>query len=154
MYFSLQLIKFVSNFQVYKIANLKVENKSIYIAGSSLYELIKNETEICLAAQEIKTVEIETQFNAMAELASKDYDLFKFNLHKNSTQFQREVMVNFSELFELVIDIKKRAQSDDEITPAEGIAEPDVISHNVTDEGEGEMSHEPTTKRYRRSLKF
>lgn len=91
-------------FQVYKISNLNVDDHAIYLKGASLYEIIKYESEIITAAKEYDPSAVEMQFNDMVEAVAND---FNTDLTEGSTSIKRNIIVNFADLFELAVDIKK-----------------------------------------------
>lgn len=97
------------SFQVYKIQNSELDNeeRGIYLAGSSIYEIIKNERFIMAAVSTFKTTEIENTFNNCVEAAVENYTAFCSNVQLNPNELEIELLTNFTELFELVIDIKK-----------------------------------------------
>lgn len=51
----------------------------------------------------------EMKFNQLIDEAIEDYHMFIANANKNPTTFTAEVFVNFTDLFDVVIDMKKRA---------------------------------------------
>lgn len=50
----------------------------------------------------------EQTFNSMVDAAVADYPIFLANIGKKPSTLESDVVINFSDLFEYVIDIKKR----------------------------------------------
>lgn len=94
---------------MYKIRNSNIddEKKVIFIAESGLCELIKNEGVLFGIAKGYDCELIEKTFENLIESAIDDYHIFNANVLKNPTGITGEVMINFSDLFEYVIDVKK-----------------------------------------------
>lgn len=95
--------------QVYKVRNSNIddEKKVIFIAESGLNELIKNEELLLGIAKGYDCASIEKTFENMIESAIDDYHIFNANVLKNPTGITAEVLINFSDFFEYVIDVKK-----------------------------------------------
>lgn len=106
--FNLVIDDFFPIFQVYKIENTGVDVKPIFIAENSLYFLIKNETVLLSLAKAFDPNAYEEKFNAMLGDAIEDYPIFLANIGKTATPFQADVMINFEDLFNILIDIKKK----------------------------------------------
>lgn len=98
---------FCINFQVYKISNLNKDGKSIYIAGSGLFSLIENEQAIMCVASSYNPVEIENKFDEYVNAAVQDYSVFLERVYRNRNLLAIELMTNFTDFFNLIIDIKK-----------------------------------------------
>lgn len=77
------------------------------MAGSSIYEIIKNERIIMAAVSTFKPAEIENTFNKCVQNAINNYNAFCTNVQLNPNELEIDLLTNFNELFELVIDIKK-----------------------------------------------
>lgn len=98
--------------QVYKVTNLNKEGKAIYIAGSGLYSLIENEQAVMCAALSFNPVEIENRFNEVVNAAVRNYSVFLERVYRNRMPFEIEMMTNFADFFNLVIDIKKKEEAE------------------------------------------
>lgn len=110
-------------FQVYKITNLNLEGKkAVYLATCGLFELMKNEAVIISAAKEVDASGAEMEFNGMVQAALENYTVFKANLAVQSTPIQRGVIINFAELFDYVINIKKREEIRAQQAAVQGVA--------------------------------
>lgn len=77
------------------------------MAGSGIYEIIKNERIIMAAVSKFKPDEIENKFNKCVQEAVDNYNGFCTDVQHNPNELEIELLTNFAELFELVIDIKK-----------------------------------------------
>lgn len=107
------------SFQVYKIQNSELEDeRAVFLAANGLYEIIKNERLIMGCVSLFKADEIEEKFNKCVEAAVNDYNVFCANVQLTPSAMEIELLTNFIELFELVIDIKK-SQAE---KSAEGVA--------------------------------
>lgn len=87
--------------------NTDEENKCIYIAESGLYELIKIEKPLMAFALGIDVAKSEQQFNDMIEAALSNYNDFEANVYNKADPFELEILSNFAEMMEWVLDIKK-----------------------------------------------
>lgn len=110
-----------SIFQVYKIENTAIDVKPLYIAENSLYLLIKNESALLDLAKSFEPLEYEKKFDKMLEAAIEDYPIF---LATKKSTFEAEVMINFEELFDILIDIKKKMAQEVAAAQAEQSALP------------------------------
>lgn len=64
----------------------------------------------------------ESKFNLLIDEGITDYHMFIANTNKNPSTFAAEVMVNFTDLFDVVIDMKKRAEQVSSDAAAAGTA--------------------------------
>lgn len=94
---------------MFKIQNseLEGEEKGIYLAASGIYEIIKIERIIMAAVSTFKPAEIEERFNNCVQTAMNNYTAFCSDVQLHPSELEIELLTNFIELFELVIDIKK-----------------------------------------------
>lgn len=92
---------------MYEIQNTEITGKSIFIAGNGLFELVKNERAIMAAATAYKPNEVEASFNQIVASAVENYSVFMAELWVDPKPLEIEILVNFNQFFELVIDIKK-----------------------------------------------
>lgn len=93
-------------FQVFKICNLNVDDQAIYLKAPSLYEIVKHESEIIAAAKEYDPTAAEMQFNDMVEAVANDFNADS-GMETGSTSVRRNIIINFADLFDLAVDIKK-----------------------------------------------
>lgn len=104
-----------------------MDGHAIYLKAGSLYEIIKYESEIIAAAKEYNPSAVEIQFNDMVEAAAND---FNTDLAGGTTSIKRNIIVNFADLFELAVDIKKTHIESAAATAVEVIEEKaDECSH-------------------------
>lgn len=96
-------------FQVYKIQNSELDNeeRAIYLAGTGLYEIIKNEWLIMATVSTFDLAVIEETFNNCVQAAVTNYKAFCSNVQLYPSVLEIELLTNFVKVFELVIDIKK-----------------------------------------------
>lgn len=94
-------------FQVYELQNIQSTAKPIFIAGTGLYELVKNERAIMAAATSYNANEVEESFNQMVASAVENYNVFMAELWIDPKPLEIDVLINFAQFFELIIDIKK-----------------------------------------------
>lgn len=69
---------------------------------------MKIEAVLVGAARGYNADMFEQKFNSMVDVAVDDYPIFLVNIGKKPTAFESDVIINFSDLFDYVIDIKKR----------------------------------------------
>lgn len=94
--------------QVYKIANLNLDNKWIFIAGGSLYTLLQMEAAIITTVHQVNPHEVENKFNNIVAAAVEDYKGTMEGIVENGKWFEIELMTNFNDFFNACIDLKKR----------------------------------------------
>lgn len=93
---------------MYQITNTDCdEHKGVCLAEGTLYEIMKRERYLIAAANLFNCNEIEKAFNEIVEHAVIDYEVFLANIATNPSQLVIELMTNFIDFFELIIDIKK-----------------------------------------------
>lgn len=93
---------------MYKIQNSALEDdKAVFLAAAGLYEVIKNERILLAAAASFNITEIESSFNQIVASAVENYSVFTADVTVEPTQMEMELLTNFSDLFNLIIDIKK-----------------------------------------------
>lgn len=117
---------------MYKIENTTQDGKPIYIAENSLYLLIKNEAVLFGLAKAYIPAEYEKKFDKMLDAALADYPIFLATIGKSTSNFEADVMINFEDLFETLIDIKKKmaqevatAQADQSVQPTDEVPIPE-----------------------------
>lgn len=113
-------------FQVYKFENTKVKDKCIFVREDGIFELVQFEKILFAAAKTFDVGKTETAFNKMLDEAVADYETFNANVLKNPTKLKNDILSNFIDLFELIIDIKKK-----ESIEAAQAAEPSVSAVSV-----------------------
>lgn len=73
----------------------------------------------------------EAKFNSMLDAAIADYPIFLANIGRTSSSIESDVIVNFDELFKVLLDIKKTtAQADQTVQPAAVTAPPVIQGKN------------------------
>lgn len=87
--------------------NLNVDKKKIYLADSSIFELLENETAIIELAKSFDPEETEELFNNLVDEAIADFSTFTAEKWTNPTPFEIDVFSNFAEFFDYVVDKKK-----------------------------------------------
>lgn len=147
LYLFSDLIIFSFFFQVYKIENSDVGGKGIYIAGSSLYQLIQKEQGIMLAALSYNTESDEKQFEEKVDAAVMDFHAFTATKWINASTFEIDLYTNFSEFFDLIIDIKKHENSR---STAAAVVPADIPTAADTAVTAGGDVEEPAAKKYMR----
>lgn len=104
---------------MYSVQNSEADGEgSIHIAGSSLYELVRFEKAIMTSALSLKPSDVENEFNQMVISAVDNYNTFMAEVWATPGPLEIELLSNFSDFFNLVIDIKKRESA----TPATAAA--------------------------------
>lgn len=93
---------------MYKIENAEFPTKAVYLSGSGLYEIVKKERAISAAAALYDPNDIENSFNKLVAAAAENYNTFMAEIWVNQNDFEIEVLTNFEEFFEILIDIKKK----------------------------------------------
>lgn len=93
---------------MYKISNLNLENKCIFLAGGSLYILLQMEAAIISAARQVKPYEAEKKFNDIINAAVADYKATMEGIIEKGTWFDIDLLSNFNEFLNVCIDIKKK----------------------------------------------
>lgn len=93
-------------------------DKSIFLASSSLYLLLLNESGIIATAQLVKPREAEEKFNELITRAAENYTETMSNIISTGDFFEIELLTNFSDFLNACIDIKKK-----ELVEAENVAE-------------------------------
>lgn len=88
------------------------DHKGIFLAESGLYEIIKNERYLHAAAEAYDVNEIEEAFNRLIDTAVKDYNAFTAAVTISPSHLEIELMTNFIEFFEYVIDVKKKEDTE------------------------------------------
>lgn len=73
----------------------------------SLYVLLQNEEAIMSTALQMNPLEIEEKFNILVNDAVRDYKSSMEGIPRSGDFFQTEVWINFYDLFNLCVDIKK-----------------------------------------------
>lgn len=94
---------------MYKISNLNLENKCIFLAGGSLYVLLQMEAAIISAAREVKAYEAEKKFNDIVNAAVDDYKATMDGIIEKGNWFDIDLLSNFNEFLNVCIDIRKKA---------------------------------------------
>lgn len=96
---------------MYKIENSELDDeKGIFLAGTGLYEIIKNERFLLAAAESFKPNDIETSFDGIVDAAVKNYNAYTTSVALNPNRLEIELLTNFSDFFEIIIDIKKKEE--------------------------------------------
>lgn len=139
----LNIIRFFS-FQVYKIENSE-NNKVIFIAEAGLYEMIKKERPILLAAALYDVQAIENTFNQLINAAVENYNVFIAEIWHNPSQLEIEILANFDELFEYLIDIKKNEAA--ETNEAAAVAAADAVAAAAAEAVAAARANEPESKK-------
>lgn len=95
---------------MYKVQNsdLDDDHKGIFIAAGGLYEIIKNERILLAVAGSFKANDVEKSFNEIVAAAVENYTTFTAEASVTGSQLDAELVTNFSEFFDLIIDIKKK----------------------------------------------
>lgn len=88
-----------------------METKAIFIAESSLYLLLKIEQAVVAAVKKYKPLDTEKEFNELVDGAIENYNLFLAEAWNTPTDLKIEILTNFSDLFEYVIDINKKKKA-------------------------------------------
>lgn len=125
------------------IKNLDVQGPVIYIAVNSLYILMQNEIGIMAAATIIKPDVLEKKFNSMLEEAVDDYKAFLSAAYEDDI-FKISTLINFKELFDVCLDIKKKEKVEVESGLA-GFEQP-----NATAAVTSEMVEKPSKQQRRK----
>lgn len=86
--------------------------KPIFLAETGLYEIMKMERLLLAAAESFKITDIESSFNEIVDRAVNDYSAFSSSVAFNPTQLEIDLLTNFNEFFELIIDIKKKEEDE------------------------------------------
>lgn len=105
------------NFQVYKISNVNLEKKAIYLAKSSLYILLQNEAAIFATFNILDAAKCERKFNDMVSSAVKDYPAYLSTAYED--EFKIEIMTNFIDFFNVCADAKKSQAEENQGTSVE-----------------------------------
>lgn len=92
---------------MYKIENTTHDGK-IFIAENGLYLLLKNEGILMSIAKAYNPEACEAKLNSMLDAAIADYPIFLANIGRTSSSIESDVIVNFDELFNVLLDIKKK----------------------------------------------
>lgn len=107
-----------------------MEDKAIFIAEAGLYQLVKNEEILMTTAMGYDCSSIEKEFEKMVESAVENYHSFNATVLSNPTDLNTEIMVNFDEFFEYVLDVKKTMKEKEALSTVAAI----VASANVSAE--------------------
>lgn len=98
---------FFFSFQVYKIENSDVDDKAVYIAATSLYQLIQKEQGIVCTALSYDAEVEENKFNDTVNAAVADFNAFSTNKWANPSPMDIQLFTNLSDFFDFIIDVKK-----------------------------------------------
>lgn len=78
------------------------------MAGSGLFMLLESEASLMRTVACLQPKKVESEFNALVNAAVRDYKATMAYIPKEGTIFDNEVWLNFNELFNLCVDIKKK----------------------------------------------
>lgn len=92
---------------MYKITNTRIENKAIFLAEQGLYALLKNEEHLMGIGRGYDSIAVEKEFEQMVSAGVDDFHTFNANMLNNPTRLSGDILVNFEDFFEFVLDVKK-----------------------------------------------
>lgn len=130
---------------------MEVEGKAIFVAGSTLYDLLDNEKGIKAAANKMSPSEIENIFDQLVNDAVKNYKEFLDNVY-DGDPLKTALLTNFKEFFKTCIDIKQTEilemeQAAAQTVPLHAVQAVPVAQHAVqavqNDQPEDDSQNEP-----------
>lgn len=91
------------------------------MAESGLYQLLKNEEILMATALKYDCATVENEFNKMITSAVDDYHMFNATVLTNPTPTNTEILTNFDEFFEFVLDVKKHEKENAALSSADDV---------------------------------
>lgn len=110
---------------------MNLNDKSIFLASSSLYLLLLNEPGILATTQLVNPLEAEEKFNEIISRAAENYTETMASIISNGNFFELELLTNFNEFLNACIDIKKKEVIEAQKAAERLQAEADEMARNV-----------------------